>query len=60
MQKLLSRIFLLCLVVGLNATTMIYGWGLHPRSWWWIIGSGVIANSVIRVIFDAVEAQERE
>ena len=23
---------------------MIYGWGLQPKSWWWIIGMNLLGN----------------
>jgi hypothetical protein len=37
-SKLLSYMFLLCVMVGLSVLVMMYGWGLKPQSWWWIIG----------------------
>jgi hypothetical protein len=37
----------------------MYGWGLHPRSWWWIIGVGIVANTVIRSVFERVEKESK-
>jgi hypothetical protein len=31
---------------ALGVLTMIYGWGLHPQSWAWIIG-GAIAGGLL-------------
>ena len=36
----------LSLSVGLSVLTAIYGWGLTPRSWWWIVGAGVFGQLV--------------
>jgi hypothetical protein len=57
MGRFLNYIFLLSVTVALSACVMIFGWGLHPRSWWWIIGGGVFAHSVIRAIFDKLEKE---
>ena len=43
-SKFIANIFILALVVGTQITVMIYGWGLKPRSWWWIIGVGFFVN----------------
>jgi hypothetical protein len=52
--KFLAVLFLLTLTVGMSCLAMIYGWGLQPRSWWWIIGVGIVLNLVIRMVSDAV------
>ena len=59
MMKFLSYLFLLTISVGLNIAVMMYGWGLHPRSWWWIIGVGIVANTVIRSVFERVEKESK-
>jgi RsiW-degrading membrane proteinase PrsW (M82 family) len=28
--------------IGCGVLSMIYGWGLTPKSWWWIIGFNLI------------------
>jgi len=48
MQKFLSVLFLLCLTVGLNVLVLMKGWGIHPQSWWWIIGGGVVGQGIIQ------------
>ena len=50
---------LVIVIVGLSisiltsALVMIYGWGLQPKSWWWIIGiytiGQIIAQMFIRL-----------
>lgn len=54
MQKLLATLFLVCLMVGLQILVFTKGWGLHPGSWLWIIGGGVIGEAVLREISDAI------
>lgn len=42
-------------IIGLSLTilAMIYGWGLEPKSWWWIIGVGIcirlLAETMLKV-----------
>jgi hypothetical protein len=43
------------LSILLTILVMIYGWGLTPKSWWWIIGIGffgqVFAQTIVRLGF---------
>jgi hypothetical protein len=48
-------------VVVLQILTLIFGWGLTPRSWWWILGVGLGGGLVLKVIGDAIsKAQAAE
>lgn len=40
LAKMLAVLFVMTATVTLGVLTMIYGWGLTPESWWWIIGVG--------------------
>lgn len=44
------------LLLGLSIAIMVYGWGLEPKSWWWIIGgyAGVIGVSSLTGIIQAL------
>ena len=44
LRKFLVFIFGVCLAVALSILVMIHGWGLEPKSWWWIIGIGVFGQ----------------
>jgi hypothetical protein len=57
MVKFITYLCLTAVAVGLGILVMMYGWGLHPRSWAWIVGGGVFANAVLRSVFDAVEKE---
>ena len=41
LQSFLIILFGLIIAVSASILTMIYGWGLTPKSWWWIIGMGI-------------------
>ena len=44
LRRFLVACFGIFLVVGLSILVMIKGWGLEPKSWWWIIGVGVFGS----------------
>lgn len=50
------------LVVGLmvlsSILVMMYGWGLQPRSWGWIIGVGFFVQVALRGLSDAVSKKD--
>lgn len=44
----LSALYALAFVVGLGV--MVFGWGLRPVSWGWIVGGGVFGQVVIALM----------
>ena len=50
MTAFLAYAFYIASSLALIVLTMIYGWGLEPKSWWWIIGVGFC----VRILWDAV------
>lgn len=52
MQKILASLAMWAMVWGLSLAVMIYGWGLSPKSWPWIIvgGLGVWLLSVFHAL----------
>ncbi len=50
MSQLIARISVLAMLVVISVTTMIYGWGLTPRSWLWIVGMGFVGNALVIII----------
>lgn len=40
--------FTLMLIMGI--LVMIYGWGLEPKSWPWIIGGGIFGRTAVGIM----------
>ncbi len=52
LRGLLAMMFVLALHVLLQVGVMIYGWGLQPKSWWWIAGGGIVGVTALRALAD--------
>ncbi len=52
MNKLLAILFVLTCIVALQVLIMMHGWGLEPRSWWWIVGGGVVGQTFLKALGD--------
>jgi RsiW-degrading membrane proteinase PrsW (M82 family) len=50
LSKLFALLFVLSLTIGLQILSYIYGWGMQPRSWWWIIGVGIFGHAFSMMI----------
>jgi len=37
-------------MIGLQVLVMIYGWGLEPQSWWWIVGGGLVGMVFLNLV----------
>jgi len=44
----ITALFAVSFLVGIGV--LIYGWGLEPRNWWWIIGGGLCARAFVEVL----------
>lgn len=55
-RKFFVALFALCVSVVTTVLVMIKGWGLEPRSWFWIIGvyliGQIFAQLIIRIASD--------
>ncbi len=51
----ITAIYALAVLVGIGV--MVFGWGLQPKSWWWIIGGGVFGRMVIECMNAIVKAE---
>ena len=56
-QKILSQLFLVCIAVALQICIMIFGWGLHPQSWWWLVGGGVFGVTAVRALSNKLDKE---
>ncbi len=50
MNKLLALLLVLSVSVALSILVIIYGWGLEPKSWGWIVGVGVFMQVFMKII----------
>jgi len=44
----ITAVWALGILLGIGV--MIYGWGLEPQSWWWIIGGGIAGRFLIEIM----------
>ena len=49
-RKFLTTVFGMCLSLALAILVMIRGWGLEPKSWFWIIGVGLFGQILAFII----------
>lgn len=54
MTRLLLSLFGFFVMVGMSIMVMVFGWGLQPVSWGWIVGGG-IAGSFIAALFQMAD-----
>ncbi len=47
-------LFTVMISVGLYILVMIYGWGMVPKNWYWIIGGGVLGQLFVRLLSGVV------
>ena len=50
MKELIIVIFGTIISILLSIAAMIYGWGLEPKNWCWIIGGGIFLRILIGVM----------
>lgn len=54
MNKIISILAVMSASIALSVLVLMYGWGLHPQNWWWILGGGIVAQTVLRSLADKV------
>ena len=59
MSKAIARMALHTLSFYLSIATLIYGWGLSPKSWGWIIGAGLVGQLFVMVLLLVVQKEEK-
>lgn len=57
MTKFLAVLAVTAMSIVLGVAILMYGWGLEPKSWWWIIGGGVVGRFLVEL---AAEIARRE
>jgi hypothetical protein len=59
MTKFLSYVFLTILTVAISVSVMMFGWGLRPVSWGWIIGMGVFGNIAVHGLLMSIGKEDK-
>ena len=54
LAKAFSVMILFVMSFVLGVLVLIYGWGLHPVSWFWIIG-GAVGSAAIYIFLAALK-----
>ena len=54
MAQLVSAIFGYTLAFAINVAVMMFGWGLEPHSWVWIVGGSLASLFVITLTTAAI------
>ena len=50
LSHILALLMVLGCMIGLQVLVMIYGWGLEPQSWWWIVGGGLVGMVFLNLV----------
>jgi len=59
MAKGVVLIFGFIIGLALTIAVMIFGWGLEPKSWWWILGGGV-GIRILVLIMEKIGARDEQ
>ena len=54
-RKFFVALFALCVSVVTTVLVMIKGWGLEPKSWFWIIGVSLVGQIGVQMIVQLVK-----
>jgi len=60
MAKAIALLALLVIGIAATVAVMIHGWGLTPKSWWWIIGGILFIRGVAAVSKEIAEEKEEK
>ena len=60
LRRLIVTMFGLFMAVIFSILVMIYGWGLEPKSWWWIIGIGFFGQLFALLIIHLGAAENKK
>lgn len=58
LSKITALLMLASLSTVFQVLVMVYGWGLQPKSWFWIIGVGMVWPPLLRVWIERVMKSE--
>ena len=56
LRKLLVGVLGLAVAITASILCMIKGWGIEPKSWWWIIGCGFFVQVFAQMLFEVAKS----
>lgn len=48
--KLIALLSVFGMTLLISVATMVYGYGVHPQSWGWIVGAGFFGNVFLHYV----------
>lgn len=58
LARVIARMFIMATTLAVTVCVQIYGWGLTPKSWWWIVGAGYFLNLFLWVMLSLVDVKK--
>jgi len=58
-NRVIAMFSILTVAILLSVAVMIYGWGLEPKSWLWIIGGGVGLRALVALLEILSKAEDK-
>ena len=55
-----TQLFGFVIVFFIEIAVMIYGWGLEPKSWGWIIAGGVVVRFLVELMMVAARELQKK
>jgi len=55
LRKLLVVVFGIAISMGVSVAVMMNGWGVEPKSWFWIIGASFFGQMLAQVVIETAK-----
>jgi sterol desaturase/sphingolipid hydroxylase (fatty acid hydroxylase superfamily) len=59
MTKIIAMLAVFTVSVIASVLTLMYGWGLQPKNWWWIIGVGIFFHAFWQIVAQRVMNEDK-
>ena len=58
LRRVVIAIVAVAMSIFVTVLVMVYGWGLQPKSWWWIIGAYAIGRMIAEMMMDLAKGND--
>ena len=48
MRDIMAMLMMMALIIAAEVAVLVFGWGLQPVSWWWIVGGTFLVGGIRR------------